>query len=204
MTQTIPIALSCALCAGLAFAADSADKPAAATPPAATNGAVSVVIATNYGDITVELDAEKAPLTVKNFLSYVDEKFYDGTIFHRVIKGFMIQGGGFTPEMAQKPTHAPVKNEAGNGLKNTRGTIAMARTMVVDSATAQFFINTVDNAFLDHRDNSMQGFGYAVFGKVTDGMAVVDAIASVKTGTVGRMGDVPTPAPVVITSIRRK
>ena len=179
MTKSTSSAIASALCAGLALGADPAAKPAAEAPAPATNAAVSVVIATNYGDITVELDAEKAPLTVKNFLSYVDEKFYDGTIFHRVIRNFMIQGGGFTPDMAQKRTHAPVKNEAGNGLKNTRGTIAMARTMIIDSATAQFFINTVDNAFLDHRDNSMQGFGYAVFGKVTDGMEVVDAIAAV-------------------------
>ncbi len=204
MIKSIPFALA-ALCAGFVFGAEPAAAPAPAAPaPTATNTAVSVVIATNYGDITVELDAEKAPLTVANFLSYVDEKFYDGTIFHRVIKNFMIQGGGFTPNMAQKKTHAPVKNEAGNGLKNTRGTIAMARTMIVDSATAQFFINTVDNAFLDHRDNSMQGFGYAVFGRVTDGMAVVDAIAAVKTDRVKGMSDVPFPSPVVITSIRRK
>ncbi len=204
MTKSTSSAIASALCAGLALGADPAAKPAAEAPAPATNAAVSVVIATNYGDITVELDAEKAPVTVANFLSYVDEKFYDGTIFHRVIRNFMIQGGGFTPDMAQKRTHAPVKNEAGNGLKNTRGTIAMARTMIIDSATAQFFINTVDNAFLDHRDNSMQGFGYAVFGKVTDGMAVVDAIAGVQTGRVNGMSDVPTPAPVVITSIRRK
>ena len=116
----------------------------------------------------------------------------------------MIQGGGFTPALQQKRTHAPIKNEAGNGLGNARGTIAMARTGIVDSATAQFFINTVDNAFLNHRDNSPQGYGYAVFGKVTDGMEVVDAIAAVQTGRVGMMSDVPTPAPVVIATIRRK
>ena len=161
-----------------------------------------VVISTNMGDITVELDAEKAPATVTNFLAYVDEKFYDGTIFHRVIPRFMIQGGGFEANLRQKKTHDPIKNEAGNGLKNVRGTIAMARTMVVDSATAQFFINTVDNAFLDHRDESVQGFGYAVFGRVTDGMEVVDAISSVKTGRVGPMADVPG-QPVIIKPIRR-
>jgi cyclophilin family peptidyl-prolyl cis-trans isomerase len=154
------------------------------------------------GDITVELDAEKAPVTVTNFLTYVDEKFYDGTIFHRVIPRFMIQGGGFDANLRQKKTHDPIKNEAGNGLKNVRGTIAMARTMVVDSATAQFFINTVDNAFLDHSDETPRGFGYAVFGKVTDGMAVVDAISATKTGRVGPMSDVPT-QPVVIVSVRR-
>ncbi|MBQ6926623.1 MAG: peptidyl-prolyl cis-trans isomerase [Kiritimatiellae bacterium] len=165
---------------------------------------MKATIDTSMGVITLELDDEKAPATVANFARYAKEGHYDGTIFHRVIKNFMIQGGGFTPDMAQKRTHAPVKNEAGNGLKNTRGTIAMARTPIIDSATAQFFINTVDNAFLDHRDNSMQGFGYAVFGKVTDGMEVVDAIAAVTTGRVNGMSDVPTPAPVVITSVRRK
>lgn len=167
-------------------------------------GPVSVIISTNYGDITVELDAQKAPITVANFLKYVDEKFYDGTVFHRVIKNFMIQGGGFDQSLSQKKTHAPIKNEAGNGLKNNRGTIAMARTMIVDSATAQFFINTVDNDFLNHRNDSMQGFGYAVFGKVTDGMNVVDVIAGVNTGRVNGMSDVPTPVPVIIKSVRRK
>ena len=161
-----------------------------------------VVISTNMGDITVELDAEKAPVTVTNFLTYVDEKFYDGTIFHRVIPRFMIQGGGFDASLHQKKTHDQIKNEAGNGLKNTRGTIAMARTSIINSATAQFFINTVDNAFLDHRDDSMQGFGYAVFGHVTEGMEVVDAISAVKTGRFGPMSDVPA-QPIVITSIRR-
>ena len=200
MNYTIPLATALALGVGIALGADAPAKTNATET--ATN--VVVVISTNYGDITVELDAAKAPITVKNFLAYVDAKFYDGTIFHRVIKNFMIQGGGFDPNMRQKQTNAPIKNEAGNGLKNTRGTIAMARTSVIDSATAQFFINTVDNAFLDHRDNSMQGFGYAVFGKVTDGMEVVDAIAAVTTGRVNGMSDVPTPAPVVITSVRRK
>ena len=163
---------------------------------------MKATIETSKGTITLELDGEKAPATVANFAQYAKSGFYDGTIFHRVIKNFMIQGGGFTPDMAQKRTHAPVKNEAGNGLKNTRGTIAMARTPIIDSATAQFFINTVDNAFLDHRDNSMQGFGYAVFGHVTEGMEVVDAISAVKTGRFGPMSDVPA-QPIVITSIRR-
>ena len=165
MNYTIPLATALALGVGIALGADAPAKTNATET--ATN--VVVVISTNYGDITVELDAAKAPITVKNFLAYVDAKFYDGTIFHRVIKNFMIQGGGFDPNMRQKQTNAPIKNEAGNGLKNTRGTIAMARTSVIDSATAQFFINTVDNAFLDHRDESMQGFGYPVFGKVTVG-----------------------------------
>ena len=200
MNYTIPLATALALGVGIALGADAPAK----TNDVQTATNVVVVISTNYGDITVELDAAKAPITVKNFLAYVDAKFYDGTIFHRVIKNFMIQGGGFDQNMQQKPTNAAIKNEAGNGLKNTRGTIAMARTSVIDSATAQFFINTVDNGFLDHRDNSMQGFGYAVFGKVTEGMEVVDAIAGVQTGRVGPFSDVPTPAPVVITSIRRE
>lgn len=161
-----------------------------------------VVMETSLGNVKIELDQAKAPISVKNFLSYVDEKFYDGTIFHRVISSFMIQGGGFTADMQQKPTKAPIKNEAGNGLSNKRGTLAMARTMVVDSATAQFFINVVDNDFLDHRDNSSQGFGYAVFGKVIEGMDVVDKIKSVKTGNKMGFQDVPMDA-VVIKSIKR-
>ena len=162
----------------------------------------SVLLSTSLGDITIELDAEKAPVTVANFLSYVDEQFYDGTIFHRVIKGFMIQGGGFTADMAQKRTKAPIKNEANNGLKNTRGTIAMARTSIVDSATAQFFINSVDNDFLDFRAPTPDGYGYAVFGKVTSGLDVVDKISAVRTGIAHGMRDVPL-QPVVIKSIRR-
>ena len=161
-----------------------------------------VLLQTSKGDITIELDAAKAPLTVKNFLAYVDAKFYDATIFHRVIKGFMIQGGGMTADLQEKATKAPIKNEAGNGLKNKRGTIAMARTNVVDSATSQFFINHADNDFLNHRDNSAEGFGYCVFGKVVQGMDVVDAIAAVRTGTVQGMGDVPRET-VTILSIKR-
>ncbi|MBF0162707.1 MAG: peptidylprolyl isomerase [Magnetococcales bacterium] len=143
-----------------------------------------VVLTTSLGDIVIELDEEKAPVSVKNFLDYVDAHFYDGTIFHRVIRGFMVQGGGMTAEMQQKSTRAPIRNEADNGLKNVRGSIAMARTAVKDSATAQFFINLVDNGFLDH---GSRDFGYAVFGKVVQGMDVVDRIAAVKTGG----GDVP-------------
>jgi len=161
-----------------------------------------VLMETSAGNIKIELDQKNAPVSVNNFLSYVDDKFYDGTIFHRVISNFMIQGGGFTPDMQQKPTKAQIKNEAGNGLKNKRGTISMARTMVVDSATAQFFINVVDNDFLDHRDTSPQGFGYAVFGKVLEGMDVVDKIKGVKTGTKMGFGDVPVET-VVIKSVRR-
>ena len=153
-----------------------------------------VIIKTSKGDIKVELFEKEAPNTVKNFLQYVDDKFYDGTIFHRVIQGFMIQGGGFTKEFSQKPTRAPVKNEAANGLKNKRGTLAMARTSDVDSATAQFFINVVDNDFLDFRAPNAQGFGYCVFGKVTEGLDIVDAIRSVKTGNHGMFQDVPVDA----------
>ena len=151
-------------------------------------------IETSMGSITVELDDAKAPITVKNFLDYAASGHYDGTIFHRVIDGFMIQGGGFTKAMDQKPTKAPIKNEAANGLTNKRGTIAMARTMVVDSATSQFFINLIDNSFLDHRSPDPRGFGYAVFGKVTDGMDVVDRIAKVKTRSVGYYENVPEEA----------
>ena len=157
-------------------------------------------IETSMGSITVELDDEKAPVTVKNFLDYAASGHYDGTIFHRVIDGFMIQGGGFTKAMDQKPTKAPIKNEAANGLTNKRGTIAMARTMVVDSATSQFFINLVNNDFLNFRAPTPQYYGYAVFGKVTDGMDVVDKIAKVKTGFAGPHQNVPE-EPIVIKKV---
>ena len=157
-------------------------------------------IETSMGTITVELDDAKAPVTVTNFIEYVKSGHYDGTIFHRVIEGFMIQGGGFTKDMNQKETRAPIKNEAANGLKNARGTLAMARTMVVDSATSQFFINLVDNDFLDYRGPDPRMFGYAVFGKVTDGMEVVDRIAKVKTGFAGPHQNVPE-EPVVIRKV---
>jgi cyclophilin family peptidyl-prolyl cis-trans isomerase len=160
-----------------------------------------VVMNTSEGLIRIELWPAKAPATVKNFLQYVDEGFYNGTIFHRVIDGFMIQGGGFTPDMSQKPAHSPVKNEASADLKNDRGTIAMARTNVVDSATAQFFINVADNAFLNHRDNSASGFGYAVFGKVVSGMDVVDKIKGIATKRSGHFDDVPA-KPVIIESVK--
>jgi len=154
-------------------------------------------IETNKGTITLELDAEKAPVTVANFVEYARAGFYEGTVFHRVIDGFMIQGGGFTKDMNQKTAREPIRNEAMNGLKNVRGSIAMARTSVVDSATSQFFINLVDNDFLDFSDPSPRGFGYAVFGKVVDGMSVVDAIAKVKTGTRGYYENVPEEAVVI-------
>ena len=146
---------------------------------------------TNHGVIDIELDAEKAPETVANFLAYVKAGHYDNTIFHRVIGGFMIQGGGFTPNMEQKPCQAPVKNEAGNGLKNVRGSLAMARTSDPHSATAQFFINVADNAFLDFKSPSGNGWGYCVFGQVVEGMDVVDKIKGVKTGSKNFQQDVP-------------
>lgn len=161
---------------------------------------MKATIETSMGTITLELNSDKAPTTVGNFVKYAKEGFYDGTIFHRVIDGFMIQGGGFTKSMDQKPTHEPIRNEAMNGLKNKRGTIAMARTMIVDSATSQFFINLVDNDFLDFTSPTPQGFGYAVFGKVTDGLDVVDAIGKVKTGFAGPHQNVPE-TPVVIKKI---
>ena len=157
-------------------------------------------IETSMGTITVELDDAKAPVTVTNFIEYVKSGHYEGTIFHRVIDGFMIQGGGFTKDMNQKETRAPIKNEAANGLKNARGTLAMARTMIVDSATSQFFINLVDNDFLDYRGPDPRMFGYAVFGKVTDGMEVVDRIAKVKTGFAGPHQNVPE-EPVIIRKV---
>ncbi len=161
---------------------------------------IRVSIETNKGTIVAELDAEKAPVSAENFVSYAKKGNYNGTIFHRVIDGFMIQGGGFTQEMEMKKTDPQIKNEADNGLKNTRGTLAMARTSVVDSATSQFFINLVDNGFLDHRDKSSQGYGYAVFGKVVEGMDVVDAIGKVKTGNARGFADVPL-EPVVIENV---
>ncbi len=156
-----------------------------------------VTFKTNYGDITLELFADKAPVTVENFLSYVKEGFYDGTVFHRVIDGFMIQGGGFTEDMAQKDTKAPIKNEANSGVSNEKGTIAMARTNDPHSATAQFFINVKDNDFLNFTSESVNGWGYCAFGKVTEGMDVVEKIKDVKTGSHGFHQDVPV-EPVII------
>ena len=173
----------------VAFAAIAGDNP-------------RVEMDTSKGKIILELDADRAPKTVKNFLAYVDAGFYNGTIFHRVIPDFMIQGGGFSADMKQKKTRAPIDNEADNRLRNERGTIAMARTPNPHSATAQFFINTKNNDFLNYKGKSPQGWGYAVFGRVVEGMTVVDAISGVKTGTRGRFRDVPTD-PVVITVVKR-
>jgi len=167
---------------------------------AALAAPVQVLMKTNKGDIVLELNADKAPVSVANFLRYADEGFYDGTLFHRVIKGFMVQGGGYTASMVRKDTHEPIENEAKNGLKNVRGSIAMARTGEPHSATAQFFINHVNNANLDYP--SFDGWGYAVFGKVVSGMEVVDAIATTATGSHGPMRNVPR-EPIVIQSVRR-
>lgn len=165
----------------------------------ASVSAQTVKIATNQGDIVVQLDAAKAPKSVENFLQYAKSGHYNGTIFHRVIDGFMIQGGGFTPDMQQKPTRAPIPLESHNGLSNVRGTLAMARTNVPDSATAQFFINVKDNGFLDSA-RAPDGNGYAVFGKVTQGMDVVDKIRKVETAQRGPFGDVPV-QPVIIKTV---
>lgn len=159
-----------------------------------------VMMKTSSGDVEIELFKDKAPDSVANFLSYVNEGSYDGTIFHRVIKGFMNQGGGFDKSHNKRKTHAPIHNEADNGLKNLRGTIAMARTGQPHSATNQFFINTVDNAFLDHKSKSMRGWGYAVFGKVTKGMDVMDKIAEMKTRP-GKLGQNMPIEPVVIEKV---
>ncbi|MBF0621454.1 MAG: peptidylprolyl isomerase [Magnetococcales bacterium] len=159
-----------------------------------------VVFSTTLGDITLELDAEKAPISVDNFLAYVDSKFFDGTIFHRVIPGFMAQGGGMTPDMKEKPTRAPIKNEADNGLTNDRGTISMARTSDVNSATSQFFLNVNDNTFLNH---GSRDFGYAVFGRVVEGMDVLDKIVATPTGNQGFHQDVPK-TPILINTATRK
>ncbi|MCJ7544446.1 MAG: peptidylprolyl isomerase [Phycisphaerae bacterium] len=161
-----------------------------------------VIIETSEGTIRIELWSDRAPKTVANFLEYVDEGFYDGTIFHRVIDTFMIQGGGLTADMREKPTRAPIKNEATPELRNVTGTIAMARASAIDSATSQFFINVANNASLNHRDNTPEGFGYAVFGRVVEGMPVLDRIRSMPTGRWGLYEDAPL-TPVVIKNIRR-
>ena len=162
--------------------------------------AAYVLMTTTVGPMTIELDADNAPKTVENFLSYVAGGFYDGTIFHRVIDNFMIQGGGFDAEMSQKETEAPIENEANNGLKNLRGSIAMARTQDPHSATAQFFINVKDNDFLNHTGENMQGWGYAVFGKVAEGEDVLDKIRCVQTGSRAGHQDVPV-EPIIIESV---
>lgn len=161
-----------------------------------------ITLKTSKGDIKIKLFEEEAPITTKNFLDYIDSGFYKGTIFHRVIPGFMVQGGGFSTDFVQKPTNDPITNEADNQLSNRRGTIAMARTNIVDSATSQFFINLVDNDFLDFKAPTPQHFGYCVFGEVAEGMDVVDAIAAVPTGSRGMHRDVPTENVVILDVIR--
>ncbi len=163
---------------------------------------INVKLSTSKGDICLELFEDKAPITVKNFLSYVDKGFFDGTIFHRVIPGFMVQGGGFVPGMDQKRSDAPIKNESSNGLSNKRGTVAMARTMDPDSASSQFFINLVDNASLDRKDASPRGAGYCVFGAVTTGLETIDAIARVSTGLRAPHADVPKEDVVIVQAKR--
>ncbi len=163
----------------------------------------NVLIETDLGDFEIELDEQKAPKSVANFLSYVDAKHYDGTIFHRVIKNFMVQGGGYDASYDKRPVRDPVQNEGDNGLKNKRGTVAMARTSDPHSATAQFFVNVVDNGFLDHTEKSQSGWGYAVFGKVVKGMDVVDQIVSVPTGAAGPFAKDAPQKPIAIKSAKR-
>ena len=182
------------LAAALPLAAHSQAKPGACAPK---DNAVKVKLTTSMGPIVLQLDNAKAPLSTENFAKYVESGFYNGTIFHRVIDGFMIQGGGFTKDMKQKPVGAPIKNEGANGLKNDNYTVAMARTNVRDSATSQFFINVKDNAFLDYSGESPQGWGYAVFGKVVEGKDTVDKIRKVATSNSGMHQNVPTQAVVI-------
>ncbi len=192
---SLAAALLIVMC-GLAFAAETAPK----------RGKPVVLLETSLGNIKIALDPVKAPISTSNFLAYVKEGHYDGLVFHRVIRDFMVQGGGFTKDMKERrPKRPPIKNEAGNGLKNERGTVAMARTGVVDSATAQFFINVVNNDFLNHVDDTPRGYGYAVFGKVIEGMDVVDKIRAVPTGRVSMFQDVPKePVTIVKATVLEK
>ncbi len=194
MTTTRRIALATLLAAALPFAAAAQSQPAGCT---AKGKPMKVKLTTSMGPIVLELDAAKAPVSAENFVKYVQSGHYNGTIFHRVIDGFMIQGGGFDKSMQQKPTQAPIKNEGANGLKNENYTVAMARTGVRDSATSQFFINVKDNEFLNYSGENPQGWGYAVFGKVVEGKETVDKIKKVATGNSGMHQNVPT-EPVVI------
>ena len=196
MRTTSLVAALLIMTCGVAFGAETAPK----------RGNPVVLLETSLGNIKVALDPGKAPISVKNFLDYVKEGHYDGLIFHRVIRDFMIQGGGFTKDMREKrPPRPPIKNEAGNGLRNDRGTIAMARTGVVDSATAQFFINVENNDFLNHVDDTPRGYGYAVFGKVIEGMDVVDKIRAVPTGRFSMFQDVPkTPVTIIKATVLEK
>ena len=189
MRKLLVVAGILLLCCGIAFGAETARK----------GGKPVVILETSLGVVKVELYPDKAPVSAKNFLTYVKDGHYDGLIFHRVIRDFMVQGGGFTKDMKERGAkHPPIRNEAENGLKNDRGTLAMARTSVVDSATAQFFINVVNNDFLNHVDGTPRGFGYAVFGKVIEGMDMVDKIRAVPTGRVSMFQDVPTEAVTIL------
>jgi peptidyl-prolyl cis-trans isomerase A (cyclophilin A) len=190
MMRPANLALALALALGAAGAAQASNP--------------TVLLETSVGTIEVELFEDKAPASVKNFLAYAQDGHYEGTLFHRVINNFMVQGGGFDTDLKQKATRAPIKNEATNGLKNARGTLAMARTGVVDSATSQFFFNVVDNDFLNHKDTTPRGYGYAVFGKVTAGMEVVDKIKSAKTGSCGPFPTDCPQTPIVLKSVKRK
>jgi peptidylprolyl isomerase/peptidyl-prolyl cis-trans isomerase B (cyclophilin B) len=204
MTRISAFLFALALGASFATAGCNAKEPGKQTvstqPAAGQPPNPMVLIETSRGNITVELFPGNAPASVENFLAYAKSGFYDGTIFHRVIPGFMIQGGGMLPDMTEKARGTPIRNEADNGLKNLRGTLAMARTGEPHSATSQFFINVADNYFLNHRGKSVEGWGYAVFGQVVDGMAVVDAIVAVPRGDRGPHGDVPLEA-VVMTKV---
>jgi len=207
LTARLALALVAAGTVAALATARAEEKPAALTAPAQAGKQAGedpvVVVKTAMGEIKIRLFQDKAPISVANFLSYVDDRFYDGTIFHRVIDTFMVQGGGFTADLAKKETKAPIKNEATNGLSNKRGTVAMARTNIVDSATSQFFINVADNTFLDHKNGTPRDYGYAVFGEVISGMDVVDRIKAVKTGAKGPFSSDCPLEPVLIQSIRR-
>jgi cyclophilin family peptidyl-prolyl cis-trans isomerase len=203
-TAIVPVRLAILSIALLLFAACSKSGTDTGGQGAQSESAPSVILKTSVGEIEIELFPDKAPESVKNFLAYVDEGFYDGTIFHRVIKDFMIQGGGYDGGRQKKPTRSPIKNEANNGLKNETGTVAMARTSVPDSATSQFFINVENNAFLDYREATPEGWGYAVFGRVTRGMDVAEKIENAETEDGGgAFRNIPK-SPVVIESARRK
>jgi cyclophilin family peptidyl-prolyl cis-trans isomerase len=188
----------------LALQTGAGQKPAPAPAPTPAPGNPVAVVATTAGDITIELFRNRAPVSVENFIQYAQEGFYVGTIFHRVIPGFMVQGGGFTASMEEKPTRPPIRNEATNGLNNVRGTVSMARTRALRSATSQFFINVADNrAKLDHRGYGIDDFGYAVFGRVLSGMEVADKIVAAKAHTIGGHDDVPV-EPILIKSVTIK
>jgi cyclophilin family peptidyl-prolyl cis-trans isomerase len=200
LSKSIVVLAAAAFAFSLAGPLAAQEKAQAAAPEKAGNP--MVLMKTNVGDITIELYEKEAPVTVKNFLNYVDKKFYEGTTFHRIVPNFVIQGGGFDKDMMKKATLPAIKNEATNGLKNLKGTLSMARTSDINSATSQFFVNLKDNAALDHRSATSAEYGYAVFGKVVEGMDVVAKIAAMKTGEKAGMKDVPV-KPVIIESVTR-